>query len=154
MIEPANDYRDYTRPEVICLIGSSRFERLHLEAMRRETLAGKIVLPMGLYGHVEGIDMAGPVKQMLDELHLRKIDLADTVLVINGNALICNCCGKIFQYKTATWLNCTSCCNAEAYDKPYIGSSTRNELAYARQHGKKIRWLNLPDQNALEGEGE
>jgi hypothetical protein len=30
--------------------------------------------------------MDGPVKKMLDELHLRKIDLADEVLVLNvGN---------------------------------------------------------------------
>ncbi len=148
------DLERLEKREIVCLIGSSRFERLHLEAMRRETLAGKIVLPLGLYGHVEGIDMDGPVKKMLDELHLHKIDLADTVLVINGNALTCHYCGKVFLYTATTWLNCTPCCNAGAYDKPYIGSSTRNELAYARQYGKKIRWLNLPDQNALEGEGQ
>ncbi len=117
------------QPEIVCLIGSSRFGPLHIEAMRRETLAGKIVLIMGLFGHAEGLDMDGPVKKMLDELHLRKIDLADTVLVING---------KI---------------GSTSLEKPYIGQSTRNELAYARKNGKKVRWWQLPDDNAREGEG-
>jgi hypothetical protein len=71
------------RPRRVALCGSSRFKAEHIEAMRQETLAGRIVLPMGLYGHVEGLDMAGPVKEMLDRLHLAKIDAADEVLVIN-----------------------------------------------------------------------
>jgi hypothetical protein len=57
-----------------------------INAQKTETLAGKIVLSVGLFGHNEGLDMDGPVKKMLDELHLRKIDLADEVLVLNvGN---------------------------------------------------------------------
>ncbi len=34
------------------------------------------------------LDMAGPIKKMLDELHLRKIDLADEVLVLNVGGYI------------------------------------------------------------------
>jgi hypothetical protein len=44
---------------------------------------GRIVLTVGLFGHQEALDMGGPVKAMLDQLHLRKIDLADEVLVLN-----------------------------------------------------------------------
>lgn len=74
------------KPRVVCLCGSTRFGEAFRSAMRSETLAGRIVLTVGLLGHEEGIDMDGPVKEMLDDLHLRKIDLADEVLVLNvGN---------------------------------------------------------------------
>ncbi len=138
-----------SKPEVICLIGSSRFGPLHLEALKRETLAGKIVLIMGLFGHAEGLDMDGPVKKMLDELHLRKIDLADTVLVINGIRGHCSNCGKWYDD-----LRQGACgCDGVIFSQPYIGSSTRNELAYARGHSKKVRWLNPINRDAVEGEG-
>ena len=58
-----------------------------------ETLAGKIVLQPGSYTHAEQGEgspfgnkerLFGPeVAAKLDELYLRKIDLADEVLVIN-----------------------------------------------------------------------
>lgn len=71
------------KPKVVCLCGSTRFGQAFKDAMRDETLKGHIVLSVGLLGHEEGIDMNGPTKKMLDELHLRKIDLADEVLVLN-----------------------------------------------------------------------
>jgi hypothetical protein len=79
---------DRERPTVVCLCGSTRFMKEFIEATRRETLAGRIVLSVGLFGHAEGIDMGGPVKAMLDELHLRKIDLADEVLVIDVDGYV------------------------------------------------------------------
>jgi hypothetical protein len=96
-------------PPVVCLCGSTRFKDAFTAAMRDETLSGKIVLSVGLFGHLEGLDMDGPIKQMLDHLHLRKIDLADEVLILNVGG--------------------------------YIGSSTRNELDYARRVGKPVRFL-------------
>jgi hypothetical protein len=71
------------RPRVVCLCGSTRFREAFESAMRDETLDGKIVLSVGMFGHAEGIDMDGPVKRRLDELHLRKIDMADEVFVLN-----------------------------------------------------------------------
>lgn len=70
-------------PVIVCLCGSTRFGDAYRNAMRAETLKGKIVLSVGLLGHAEGIDMNGPIKKMLDELHLRKIDLADEILVLD-----------------------------------------------------------------------
>jgi hypothetical protein len=72
-----------SRPRVVTLCGSTRFKDAFEAALRSETLAGKIVISVGLFGHQEGMDMGGPVKAMLDELHLRKIDLADEILVLN-----------------------------------------------------------------------
>lgn len=71
------------QPTVVCLCGSTRFKDAFIKAQKDETLKGKIVLSVGLFGHEENIDMNGPVKKMLDELHLRKIDMADEVLILN-----------------------------------------------------------------------
>jgi hypothetical protein len=74
------------RPEVVCLCGSTRFTTAYLEANERLTLAGKIVLTVALFPHEKAIDPEQ--KRLLDELHLRKIDLADSVLVLNVGGYI------------------------------------------------------------------
>lgn len=56
-----------------------------------ETLKGKIVLSVGVCKHAEhhGGEALGPeIVEMLDELHLRKIDLADEVLILNVGGYI------------------------------------------------------------------
>ena len=76
------------RPTIVCLCGSTRFKSEYEKANRDETLKGNIVLSVGLFGHVEGLDMDGETKAMLDELHLRKIDLAHEVLILNPGGYI------------------------------------------------------------------
>jgi hypothetical protein len=76
------------RPRVVCLCGSTRFKDAVLSARRTESLAGRIVVGPDLFGHAgdlprEMCERGNPVKDALDELHLRKIDLADEVLVLN-----------------------------------------------------------------------
>lgn len=46
---------------------------------------------------------------MLDDMHKRKIDMADSIFVINVGG--------------------------------YIGESTKSEIAYALEHGKKVEYL-------------
>ena len=75
-------------PKVICLCGSTRFKDAYVKAMRDETLEGNIVLSVGMFSHEENIDMSGDLKKMLDQLHLRKIDKADEVLVLNVGGYI------------------------------------------------------------------
>ncbi len=83
-----------TKPTIVCLCGSTRFYRQFTEANYRETMAGKIVLSVGFYPHAtaemhgEGIGITSDKKAALDELHKRKIDLADEVLVLNVNGYI------------------------------------------------------------------
>lgn len=84
-----------TRPKIVCLCGSTRFYEEYQEANYRETLAGKIVLTVGFYGnrpeikiHGETVGITPEQKVMLDELHMRKIDLADEILVINPGGYI------------------------------------------------------------------
>lgn len=78
-----------SRPTIVCLCGSGRFREAFEQAEFRETLAGKIVLTIGCNTHdVARSDELKQHKPMLDELHLRKIDLADEVLVLNVGGYI------------------------------------------------------------------
>ena len=90
------------KPTIVCLCGSTRFKEAFIEAAKQETLAGKIVLTVGLFGHSEGLDMNGPIKGMLDALHLRKIDLADEVLFLNVNDYIGESTARELKYAEAS----------------------------------------------------
>lgn len=72
------------RPEIVCICGSSRFVDALREANRELTLRGVIVLASG--------EMNGRVseeqKAVLDALHLRKIALADRVIVVNPDGFV------------------------------------------------------------------
>ena len=75
--------------KVITLCGSTRFKDEFLEAQKRLTLEGNIVISVGLFGH-SGDDEVWTegVKDMLDRQHLAKIDLADEIFVINVGGYI------------------------------------------------------------------
>lgn len=106
--------------KVVTLCGSTRFKDAFMAAQKRLTLAGCIVISVGLFGHSgddevwEGMseDTLTRTKLMLDDMHKRKIDMADEIYVINVGG--------------------------------YIGSSTRSEIEYAEAHGKAVRYLEPP----------
>lgn len=100
-------------PKIVCLCGSTRFWKQFEEQGLAETLAGNIVLSIGI-ARPSAIVFAQDlnyieVKKRLDELHKRKIDLCDEVFVLNVDG--------------------------------YVGESTRSEIDYAIDHQKPIRWL-------------
>ena len=73
------------KPEIVCLCGSTRFMDAFFEEGWRLTLEGKIVLSVGVCKHAEdhGAEALGPdVVARLDELHFRKIDLADDFKIL------------------------------------------------------------------------
>jgi hypothetical protein len=79
-----------TMPHIVCLCGSTRFMKTFFDEGWKETLKGHIVLSVGVVTSGPK-DHAGEhfgVKEMLDELHKRKIDLADEVLVLNVGGYI------------------------------------------------------------------
>jgi hypothetical protein len=105
------------RYNVITLCGSTRFRKEFMEAQKRLTLEGNIVISVGLFGHSgdqevwENMDEGTltKTKEMLDDMHKRKIDMADEIFVINVGG--------------------------------YIGDSTKSEIEYAKAHGKGVRYL-------------
>ena len=102
-------------PESVCLCGSTRFWETFRDVGLDLTMAGIVVLSIGIcapdsmvLAHPES-DQGKRQKAMLDRLHKHKINLASQVLVLNVDG--------------------------------YIGDSTRSEIAYAKAHGKPVKWL-------------
>ena len=98
---------DHEKMKVVTLCGSTRF---------KEHLEGNVVISVGLFGHSGDEEVWKPgMKEMLDKMHLQKIDMADEIFVINVGG--------------------------------YIGESTRREIAYATDKGKKVNYLEMPNSN-------
>ena len=100
-----------------------------MEAQKRLTLAGNIVISVGLFGHSgddevwEGMseDTLTKTKAMLDDMHKRKIDMSDSIYVINVGG--------------------------------YIGDSTKSEIQYAISTGKDVEYLE-PDKTYIPNDGQ
>ena len=96
--------------KVVTLCGSTKFKDKFFEVQKKLTLEGCIVISVGLFGHSGDTEVfTEGVKTMLDDMHKRKIDMADEIFVINVGG--------------------------------YIGSSTRSEIEYAKQHNKQVNYL-------------
>lgn len=75
--------------KVITLCGSTRFKDEFLQQQKRLTLEGNIVISVGMFGHADDQQVwADGVKDMLDDMHKRKIDMADEIFVINVGGYI------------------------------------------------------------------
>ena len=88
---------------VITLCGSTRFKEQFLEVQKRLTLEGNIVISVGLFGHSGDEEVWAPgTKEMLDDMHKRKIDLADAIYVINVGGYIGASTRSEIEYAKAT----------------------------------------------------
>ncbi len=117
------------KPKVVVLCGSSRFvEEMAVcqWILERDELAitmGLNLLPWWYGGPEDHLAEAEGCAEQMDELHLRKIDLADEIFVVDG--------------------------------KFYIGSSTANEIDYAKARGLvcaglvSILWYGKRSMNGL-----
>ena len=90
------------RPTIVCLCGSTRFSEAFQKANFDETLAGRIVLSIGCDTKADADLFKGPntaeIKARLDELHKRKIDLADEILVLNVGGYVGESTSSEIQY--------------------------------------------------------
>lgn len=98
------------RPKIVCLCGSTKFKDEFTRANREETLQGKIVLSVGFFAHSGDGEPSEEQKALLDELHLRKIDLANEVLFLNVNKYIGSSTSRelaycIYMHKTIRFLD-------------------------------------------------
>ena len=73
--------------KVITLCGSTRFKEDFERVNRELTLMGNIVISVGCFGHAD-IPPTEEQKIMLDDIHKRKIDMADAIYVINRDGYI------------------------------------------------------------------
>lgn len=110
--------------KIVCLCGSTKFKDEFIAINRQETLKGNIVLSVGLFGHIEGLDMNSDTKVMLDELHLKKIDMADCVFIINKFGYIGESTKKELNYalkkdKEIVFLEKCFCTNCK-FDNGYV----------------------------------
>lgn len=95
---------------IITLCGSTRFKEDFERVEKELTLKGNIVITVGLFGHSGDDEVWLPgVKELMDDMHKRKILMADEIYVVNKNG--------------------------------YIGESTRSEIEFAQNNGKKITYM-------------
>ena len=89
--------------KVITLCGSTKFKDDFLREQKRLTLEGNIVISVGLFGHSgdNEVWMQG-TKDMLDDMHKRKIDMADEIFVINKNGDIGSSTRSEIEYAIST----------------------------------------------------
>ena len=94
---------------VVTLCGSTRFKDEYLKAQKELTLKGYIVLSVGLFGHSgdnevwENMDEGTltKTKEMVDDMHLRKIDMSDEIFVVNVGGYIGSSTKKEIEYAMA-----------------------------------------------------
>ncbi len=89
--------------KIITLCGSTKFKNEYLEAQKRLTLEGNIVISVGLFGHSGDNEVyTENKKEMLDDMHLRKIDLADEIFVVNPGGYIGESTKREIDYAAKT----------------------------------------------------
>ena len=87
--------------KVITLCGSTKFKEDFERVNRELTLAGNIVISVGCFGH-SGDVFSDEQKIMLDDIHKRKIDMADAIYVINKDGYIGSSTKSEIQYALRT----------------------------------------------------
>lgn len=102
-----------TEAPVITLCGSARFKAEFMAASQRLTMAGNVVISLGVFGPTDLPDYdwtdASSLRRTLDRIHLQKIRMADKVYVVDPGG--------------------------------YVGESTRREIAYAEALGKTVLYF-------------
>lgn len=96
------------RYKTITLCGSTKFKDDFIREQERLTLAGNVVLSVGVFGHADNVSLSDSMKIMLDDIHKQKINMADEIFVINRNDYIglstrneinyATVCGKPVRY--------------------------------------------------------
>ena len=103
------------RGEVVCLIGSTRFESAFRKLEVKLSLEGEIVLSPLVYNqHGDNPGCGLENKSNLDDLQKMKIDMCDKVLVVDAN---------------------------NPKEDGYVGKSTMDQIIYAQRLGKVVKYL-------------
>ena len=122
--------------KVITLCGSTKFKDQFMEVQKKLTLEGNIVISVGLFGHSgdqevwDGMDEGtlSKTKKMLDDMHKRKIDMADEIFVINVGGYIGESTKSEIEY----------------------AKKTGKIINYLEPKGEEISYKNLIDVNEFQ----
>lgn len=97
------------KPKITCICGSTKFADVHAITRWELEKEGKVICLMinylptwyadnqGWKGNDHFGEQAG-IKDILDELHLRKIDIADDLFIVNVNGYIGESTRKEIEY--------------------------------------------------------
>ena len=99
---------------IVTLCGSNRFSKTFDYIAQELNVNMWIALRPSFYNDAQLYHNKPEIKKRLDIIHMSKIEIGELIIVINTDAL------NII---------------------PYIGESTRNEISYAREIGRKVVWL-------------
>ena len=89
--------------KVITLCGSTKFKDDFFREQKRLSLEGNIVISVGMFGHSGDNEVwSEGIKEMLDDMHKRKIDMADEIFVINKNGYIGSSTKSEIEYAIKT----------------------------------------------------
>jgi hypothetical protein len=108
----------HPRPKCVCLCGSTRFYEAFQKANYEETMKGHIVLTVGFYPHSQGL-AHGEILGVTPEQKAMLDELHLQKIDVADEILVLNV-GN------------------------YIGRSTANEICYAQQIGRAVRYLEPP----------
>ena len=96
--------------KIVTLCGSTRFKDEFMKVQKDLTLKGNIVISVGLFSHSgddevwENMDEGTltKTKEMLVDMHKRKIDMADEIFVINVGGYIGDSTKSEIEYAIKT----------------------------------------------------
>lgn len=76
------------KAKIVVLSGSTRFKKEHKEVAKKITLEGNIVIPLSFYEKSDGDQLSNDEVDTLVDLHYKKIDMCDTLFVVNPDGYI------------------------------------------------------------------
>lgn len=149
-----------SRPKIVCLCGSSRFvDRMAVLAWELEKQGaialGINLLPQWYQGvHPDHQAEHESAKEKLDELHLRKIDLADLVLVCNFDGYIGESTkneiayarkqGKAWRFLECQWGDRFICWEEHPYDPNHSVGQWCHPRALCTGGSDYFDWFECP----------
>ena len=136
--EDCTDYHDMIRdfpkgkPEIVTLCGSARFAEAFYFHNMRLTLEGKIVISIGCnlnnvadLNYMKNLNLDTDIaKAALDELHKRKIDLADRIFIVDVDGYIGSSTASEIAY-------------AKAHEKPIDYLSKLTDVPWKKIPGQR-----------------
>ena len=90
------------KPKLVTLCGSTKFKVAFEEWNVRLTMQEAVVLSIVIPSHSYGLSWSAEQKEMLDKMHLAKIDLSDEVFVLDVGGYVGESTAREIAHAKAT----------------------------------------------------